>query len=198
MANGYTQKFTLSDLFNNSALRRVLPQVNYKEITTEDGKVSKRTNMRSVNRIVFDTSESVANRILKNVISARRQDNLEIIGEGDIARCSNEIYLALMRAKGKIEFTANDMGLIRSALKQGMKQKATTGKEPMLYLKAQSIMQIKTMTTKQLRNLLNDVMENIYFNGEFYDTQKKFDLPSRLGADYEQSKQKFDNKVGNV
>lgn len=198
MANGYNNKYTLSDLFNNPYFRRVLPQVNYKELKNPDGGISRRTNMRSVNRIVFDTSENTARRFLDNMKASRRGDEMEIIGNGDIESCATAVYSACVRAKRSIEFTANNMNIIRSALKAGMKQKAKTGNEPKLFLKAESLLQIKSMSDKELRHLLNDVMENIYFNGDFYETQQKFELEKRLGNEYKQYKDKFDYKVGRV
>ena len=198
MRNGYTNKYTLSELFNNPYFRRVLPQVNYRELKNPDGGISRRTNLRSVNRIVFDTSENTANKLLTNVKSKRSGDSMEIVGDGNIANCVEAVYNACMRAKRTVEYTANNMNIIRSALKAGMKQKAKTGSEPKLFLRAESLLQIKSMNDKQLRLLLNDVMENIYFNGDFYETQQKFGLEERLGSEYKQYKDNFDYKVGKV
>ena len=60
MASRFTQNFTLTDIFNNKKLKDKLPLINYKEIEREDGKVSRRTNTKTINRLVFDVSTSAA------------------------------------------------------------------------------------------------------------------------------------------
>ena len=60
MANGYSQIFTLKDIFNNKKLKDKLPLVNYKEKELENGKISQRTNAKTINRFIFDTATSAA------------------------------------------------------------------------------------------------------------------------------------------
>ena len=47
MAGRYSQIFTLKDIFNNVNLKGKLPLINYKETMLENGKISKRTNVKS-------------------------------------------------------------------------------------------------------------------------------------------------------
>ena len=54
MASRFTQTFTLTDIFNNKKLKDKLPLINYREIERENGKVSRRTNAKTINRLVFD------------------------------------------------------------------------------------------------------------------------------------------------
>ena len=53
MANRYSQNFTLTDIFNNPKLKGKLPLINYKERELEGGKISVRTNGKTVNRQVL-------------------------------------------------------------------------------------------------------------------------------------------------
>lgn len=200
MANGYSNHFTLNDLFNNSLMRNVLPQVNYKERVDKDGELRQRTNMRSVNRIVFDTAERTAKPYYSTFNARRHGDEMLIFGDmvGEQDACVDAVYNACERAKLKIEFTSNNMNLIRNAVKISMKSRDMSGKVPKLYLRAESLEEIKGMKPNQLRRLLNDVMENIYFNGDFYNVQDKYRLKERLGVDYETMKEDFNRRVGRL
>ena len=200
MANGYSQIFTLEELFNNSQMRRVLPQVNYKEKTTPSGKLSQRTNLRTANRIVFDTAENNARPYYSQMLAHRQGDTITINGvmKGDINSCVDRVYNAMKALKLKLEFTANDMNLIRETIKTLNKGKNGIGEEPRLFLRAESLMQIKAMKPNQLRELLNNVMENIYFNPAFSEVQEKLKLNERLGIDYENMKEDFNRRVGNI
>ena len=67
MANRFSQNFTLLDIFNNKKLRNKIPLINYREKELENGKISKRTNAKTVNRQVFETAKSSGQINLKRV-----------------------------------------------------------------------------------------------------------------------------------
>ena len=68
MASEYSQIFTLTDILNNKKLKDKIPLINYKEKELENGKISARTNGKTVNRQVFDTATSAARPFFKPLI----------------------------------------------------------------------------------------------------------------------------------
>ena len=81
MASEYSQIFTLTDIFNNKKLKTKIPLINYKEKELKNGKVSRRTNVKSVNRQVFDTATSAARPFYKPIRTSRSGDIMIISGE---------------------------------------------------------------------------------------------------------------------
>ena len=97
MANRFSQNFTLTDIFNNKKLKDKIPLINYKEKELENGKISRRTNAKTVNRQVFDTATSAARPFYKPMITTRSGDLMIISGEliGDHDGAVDAVYNAL-------------------------------------------------------------------------------------------------------
>ena len=201
MANRYSQIFTLKDLFNNPKIKDKLPQINYKEIERENGKISVRTNTKTVNRQIFDTATSAARPFYKPIQTIRSGDRMIIQGNlvGNHDNAVDAIYNALQAKRLLLMYTANNVDMIRSALKESEKNKRTYGIDTKLYLRVNSMTEIEGMTNKQVQALLNNIMENIYYGDNFPLTQKKYGvetLPSRNKLDYQQRKLKWKQMVG--
>lgn len=203
MANRFSQNFTLLDIFNNKKLRNKIPLINYREKELENGKISRRTNAKTVNRQVFETAKSSARPFYTPMVASQSGDKLIIGGE---LRINSEpedvvdaIYNDLLAKKQILIFTANNADMIRDALKEAEKNRRNYGIQTKLYLRVQSMQQIEGMTEKQVAYLMNDIMENIVYGDDFPATQKKWkvqEMAVKSPYNYEQRKEKWQQKVG--
>lgn len=182
MAGRYSQIFSLTDIFNNKKLKGKIPLINYKEKDLGNGKISRRTNVKTINRLVFDTSTSAARPFYKPLITHRMGDKIEISGNlvGDYDTAVDTIYNALLSQKQVMIYTVNNADIIRSALKEAEKNKRKYGIDSKLMLRAKSMQEIEGMSKRQIQALLSDIMENIYFGDNFPETQKKYNVKELL------------------
>ena len=200
MANGYSQIFTLKDIFNNKKLKDKLPLVNYKEKELENGKISQRTNAKTINRFVFDTATSAARPFYKPIKTTRSGDLMIISGElvGEHDEAVDAVYNALQSKSVLFIWTANNVKMIRDALKESEKNK-NNGVATKLYLRVQSMQQIEGMTKPQIQALLQNIMENIVYGDDFPKTQKKYGVENwnlSNKFNYNQLKLRWKNRVG--
>lgn len=201
MATRYSQNFTLTDIFNNKRLKGKIPLINYKEIEREDGKVSRRTNAKTINRLVFDISTSAARPYYKPITTHRSGNTMVISGNlvGDHNAAVEAVYNALQSQKQVMSYTVNNADIIRSALKEAEKNKRNYGVDSKLYLRAQSMTEIEGMTKKQIQALIDNIMENIFYGSDFPETQKKYgveNLPVKSPYDYKQRQEQWKRKIG--
>ena len=203
----YKQIFTLKDIFNNKKLRGKLPLINYKEFEREDGKISVRTSPKSVGRIVYDSAIKGAKPFYNPLMHSKSGDFIEVGGTlvGDFDKAYESVYQSINTNKQIILWTANNVGMIRSALKESEKNKRQYGIEGKLWLRAGSMQEIENMSKPQLQQLLSDIMDNLYYNDNYPATQKKYGVqymglmkaPGRTALyDYKERKKIWENKVG--
>ena len=200
MANRFSQNFTLTDIFDNKKLKDKIPLINYKEKELENGKISRRTNAKTVNRFVFDTATSAARPFYKPMITTRSGDLMIISGEliGAHDGAVDAVYNALQSKRVLFIWTANNVKMIRDALKESEKNK-NNGVATKLYLRVQSMQQIEGMTKPQIQELLQNVMENIVYGDDFPKTQKKYGVENwnlSNKFNYNQLKLRWKNRVG--
>lgn len=176
MANRFSQTFTLTDIFNNKQLKDKIPLINYREKELENGKISHRTNAKTVNRMVFDTATSSARPFYRPIRTTRSGDTMIISGElvGDHDGAVDAVYNALMAKKSILIWTANNADMIRSALKEAEKNKRKHGINTKLFLRAQTMQEIEGMSKPQIQALMSDIMENIIYGDNFPKTQEKY------------------------
>lgn len=203
MASGYSQIFTLTDIFNNKKLKDKIPLINYKEKELENGKISRRTNVKTVNRQVFDTATSAARPFYKPIKTSRSGNTMIISGElvGDHDGAVDAVYNALQAKRSILIWTANNADMIRSALKEAEKNKRNFGINSKLYLRVQSMQQIEGMTKPQIQALMSDIMENIVYGDDFPKTQKKYGvdkLAVKSPYNYNQRKLRWKYRVGDI
>ena len=193
----YSQIFTLKDIFNNKKLRGKLPLVNYKERTDESGKVHRTTRMQTIPAMVFETSK-IAARPFYKPMDAHKTGNFISIGgttESNLDDIQDAVYSALAAKSGLMSFIANSADMIRTALKEGERQ----SQKPKLYLRAVSMLEIENMNNKQLQALMDNVLENIFYSGNFPKTAQKYAVEQinvNSPYSYEQRKQKWEMRVG--
>ena len=186
---------------NNKRLKGKIPLINYKEIEREDGKVSRRTNAKTINRLVFDISTSAARPYYKPITTHRSGNTMVISGNlvGDHNAAVEAVYNALQSQKQVMSYTVNNADIIRSALKEAEKNKRNYGADAKLYLRAQSMTEIEGMTKKQIQALIDNIMENIFYGSDFPETQKKYgveNLPVKSPYDYKQRQEQWKRKIG--
>ena len=203
MANRFSQNFTLVDIFNNKKLRNKIPLINYREKELENGKISRRTNAKTVNRQVFDAAKSSARPFYNPMVASQSGDKLIIGGElrinSELEDVVDAVYNGLLAKKQILIFTANNADMIRDALKEAEKNRRNYGIQCKLYLRVQSMQQIEGMTEKQVAYLMNDIMENIVYSDDFIATQKKWNVQEmavKSPYTYEQRKEQWQQKVG--
>lgn len=201
MASRFTQNFTLADIFNNQNLKNKLPMINYKEKTVEDGKVSYRTDLKTVNRRVLETAKSAARPFYKPMIATQSENMLTISGTlvGDHNNAVDAVYSALQGQKQLMLWTANNAYMIRDALKESEQNKRNNGIDCKLYLRAQSMQQIQGMSRPQIIALLTDIMDNIIYGDDFPITQKKWQVesaPDNSHYTYAQRRENWKQKIG--
>ena len=201
MATRYSKNFTLTDIFNNKRLKGKIPLINYKEIEREDGKVSRRTNAKTINRLVFDISTSAARPYYKPITTHRSGNTMVISGNlvGDHNAAVEAVYNALQSQKQVMSYTVNNADIIRSALKEAEKNKRNYGADAKLYLRAQSMTEIEGMTKREIQALIDNIMENIFYGSDFPETQKKYgveNLPVKSPYDYKQRQEQWKRKIG--
>lgn len=201
MAGRYSQTFSLTDIFNNKKLKDKIPLINYREKELENGKISRRTNAKTINRLVFDISTSAARPFYKPITTQRSGDTMVIGGNlvGDHNSAVDAVYNALLSQKQVMIYTVNNADMIRSALKEAEKNKRKYGNDTKLYLRVQSMTEIEGMSKREIQALLNNIMENIVYGDNFPETQKKYgveNLPVRSPYNYKQRQLRWKIRVG--
>ena len=188
MGSRFSQIFTLTDIFNNKNLKDKIPLINYKEKELENGKISRRTNAKTVNRMVFDTATTSAKPFYKPLKTSRSGDVMIISGElvGNHDEAVEAVYMGLMAKKSILIWTANNADMIRYALKEAEKNKRDYGINSKLFLRVQSMQEIEGMSRPQIQALMNDIMENIIYGDDFPKTQKKFNVKEMLNTQAKQ------------
>ena len=201
--NNYTENFTLTDIFNNKELEGKLPLINYRDymaITPEGSKFYNKTSVQTIRKQIFDGSIHMARFYYKPLKVVKSRNMLILDGNlvYDHDSCVNDIYDNLVGMKPMLSYTANNVDMIRSAIKEAEKNKRLYGLNSKLFLRQQSMMEIKGLTNRQRQNFMNDVMSNILFGDNFPITQKKFKV-SELNygqKDYATLRKAWREKVG--
>ena len=207
----FKQKFTLEDLFSNPDLKDYLPQFKITEKKAEDSGLQ------------FDTAYKVnkANIIpmIKNYArlgASPFYDKVKVVGQneiivsGKLKRNSTiqEAYDSVLRALQtnayNLSFTTQNSNIIRSMLDKTINgKKFRNGYMPKLYLKINSLEEIKSLDRMERAKLMKNVMENIYFSDDFKpDREPSMEKGTFISnarntlRDYASLKQEFDRKVG--
>lgn len=202
MATRYSQIFTLKDIFNNQLLEGKVPLINYKEIQKDDGKMSYRTYGKTITKQVFDIAKASARPHYTHFI-AQKHANLIEIG-GSISTTLESAYRSILSNlnanKTLFKFIGENADVIRSALKEAEKNKRVYGFSSKLHLRVQSMEEIYGMSNKQLISMMNNIMEDIYFSGNYPKTVKKYGIEEALNSqgtyDFAQRQRNWQIRVG--
>lgn len=207
MATRFSQNFTLADIFNNKKLAGKIPLINYREREREDGKTIKRINVKTVPRLVFDTSIKAARPFYRPFKPSKSGDVIIMDGTlvGDHDAAVDAVFAALLGQITVMKWTVNNADMIRDALKEGENNSRRYGFKSALYLRAQSMREIEGMSGRQIQALMTDIMENIVYGDDFPKTKLKWSVedistnPQRGRIlTYEQRRLRWKTKVGNL
>lgn len=195
----YTKVFTLKDIFNNKELKDKIPLINYKEKVDTNGKMHKTTGLKSVSYVVYESAKKSATPFYSPLKTSKLQNNIQIGGVlvGDFDTAFETIYQDLLAKRNLMKFTANSGDLIRSALKYSEK----LPQAPKLYLRVNSIAQIKSLNNRQLIAFMDNVLENIFYSDNFTEIQKKYKLDTikiKSPYDYATLKDQWQRRVGEI
>lgn len=197
MANRYSQIFTLKDLFYNEKLKDKLPYIDYKNDKSND------TANKDINQEILSISTSAATPFYEKLSINMTDGKIEISGKlaGNHDSAVNAVYNAILSQKDTLSFTAGNADIIKAALKETENNKKNNGINSKLYLRVQSIQQIQGMSKPQLNELMENVLENIFYGDDFPQTQKAFKLENvavNSPFNYNQRKLRWKYKVGDV
>lgn len=202
MAGRYSQIFTMRDIFTNPNLLGRLPIIDYKETPKDNGKVSVRTKLQSVDKYVFDTTQFVANMFYKPARVYRSKGQIIVTGnlDGDTSQVVDAIYETLLASKDIMAWSGYHTELLRDALKESESNRRKYGIQTKLYLRCQSMQEIEGMTRKQLSQLLLNVFENIFYGDDFPKTRRKYFEEYFIARDgsFEQEQLNWKLRVGDV
>lgn len=200
MANRYSQNFTLTDILTNKQLRGKMPYISYKEKETETGEVKQRTQVLTVRKQVFDNAIISAKPYYSPLVTTKSENTLILDGNlvGDHNQAVDAVYNSLKGIRAELTWTANTSNLLRYAMKEAERNKRKFGIETKLYLRPQSMQEIKGMSRPQYQALLSDIIENIFCSDDFPETQKKFEVDKLMksGYTYKQQVENWKQKVG--
>lgn len=196
----YNNNLTLAEIFGDKKLRGKLPLISYKETQTDRGKLSQRTRAKSVSQMVYDKAVMSARPYYKPLKSSKNGDTIIIGGitETPLTDIVDIIYTQLLGIKQLLVITANDTNIIRSALKESGQNKAKSGVDTKLYLRVGSLQQLEQMSNRDRNKVINDIMKNIYFSGNFPKTVQKFGLDKMFsnGKSFEQRQREWQREIG--
>lgn len=208
----YNKLFTLSDLFHNEELKGYLPQVyitNRKNGYTDvKFKHTRYGEFNYVDEIITITKIGAMPYMKKPTISMSADG---IVCSGEIRKNSTiqQAYEGVLYA---LQANATSIGFIGSynteitdvmkKIRRSDRYKNGDLSEPKLYLRINSLNEIKYMTQKEKEALLKNVVENIYFSDDF----KQYREPSmerhsfivnnrNVLRGYDSLKREFDRKV---
>lgn len=204
----YNKLFTLSDLFHNKELKGILPQISITEMSKEgfQAKSYRVKGFKSIEDEIKMYCKIGALPYMKNI-----HINNEIVVSGTL-RKNATIQLAYGSVLSTLQGASASLSLLGSygdvitnifkKTRKSMRYKLGDKTEPKLYLRITSINEIKNMSEKQKKALINNVVENIYFSDEFKEyrepsmEKESFIVNNRNTLrGYESLKRDFDRKV---
>lgn len=206
----YSKLFTLSDLFNNKDLKGVLPQLNIKTNSNGYSSVSFKNNyldeilmyakigaMPYMKNITMGWDYSVGGDAFYVKGEIRKYSTLQNAYEG--------VLTTLQNASSSISLLASYGDTITDVFKKIRKSdryRFGDKTEPKLYLRINSLDEIKFMTKEKKDALIKNVIENIYFSDDFKEyrepsMEKECFIVNKRNAirNYDSLKRNFDRKV---
>lgn len=214
----YSKKFTLYDLFNNKDLRGYLPQAKIrtsKFVSSINGK-----EYRQIESIKFDDyidqiveiSKRTARITMKNV-KANTNAYMVALIKGtlrkgySITNTYNDVLMAIRNNAYMVKFFYFNREQIAKAMKETESLLGVNREKNRLYLRINSLDEIKGFDRMEMAKFLKDVMENIYFNDNFIKTENAFDRlkleksmfiknARNQMSSWANLKREFDRKVG--
>ncbi len=187
----YKQNFSLSDIFNNKSIRKKLPIGDFNEIE-KNKRVSKNGQLRIIGNQIKSLSSAAASKYYNKVRVTRTNRTITIKGDLNVSygKAYNGIYNYIKSKSGLLSSLALNNEILQTAWMEEKKNSKPTK----LYLKVANIKEIKSMNANQLKSLMNDIIDNIRFSGNYPKAQKLFG--EKQDGDFMKQKQIWMKKVG--
>lgn len=200
MATNYSQKFTLFDLFSNKDLKGVLPQISFKEFMDENGKMHYRTRIKTVPFMVFDISKTAAKPHYSVLNPLKKGNTITLDGKltTSLTDAYKAVYSAIRAEREMLSITVNNLAFVREAMKESRQRELNGLGTPKLYLRVGSIMELKGMPKQQRNQVMQNVMENLFYNPAFYFSQSEFrvnEIKINSPKTYEERAQEWKRRV---
>lgn len=194
----YSNNITLLDIFNNKTVAKKLPIGNYKE-QGRGNKLDSNAQIRIIANQILDFSRTAARQYYNPLRCSRK--NRTITVKGKLQKSYNAAYNGIYTAlKGKARLLATlitNNELIRCAVIEDTLRKG--GQAPKLYLRIANVTQIKNMNANQLWGLLNDIVNNIKYSGNYPKTSKLLVREDKqYGNQFNDQWKKWFNKVDRI
>ncbi|MDR1138316.1 MAG: hypothetical protein LBK70_00345 [Clostridiales bacterium] len=209
MGVGYSDKLTLAHIFNNKSLAKVLPIGDYKEKSNRKGKIDDKAQMRIIANQVMDIAKQSAVPYYSPL--KVKWSNRSIVISGTLTKSYDGAYNAIFRAvdskKRLLASLATNNELIRMAWLENKGKFPMFGDDtvgqgqylrrvsPKLLLRAKSVADIKQMNDNELLDIVNDIVDNIKYSGNYPQTVSQLGI--RMDTQqYRQAQAKWRKKVG--
>ena len=198
--SNYNNNFTLFDIFGNRRLRTKLPMIDI--VFSQKGTgFSWETSTRNMERQVYSVAVSAAKPLYNPLKATHGGSKVVLDGSSELSLTDiqNAVYDTINAQKTMLVWTANNITMIDDAMKSAENDKYFFGNDAKVYLRASSMQEIEGMSNTQLQALMNDIMDNIYYNDTYAVTQEKYGLKNAIADspfDYNQRKQAWQRKVG--
>lgn len=205
----YNKLFTLSDLFNNKELKGVLPQISITEKTAEGYQYTHSYRVRGFKSVEDEIKMYAKIGAMPYMKNIKTTDEIVVSGtlrkNATIQLAYSSVLSTLQGASASLSLLGSYGDVITDIFKKIRKSsrfRKGDKTEPKLYLRINSINEIKYMTEKQKKALINNVVENIYFSDDFKEyrepsmEKESFIVNNRNTLrGYDGLKRDFDRKV---
>lgn len=208
----YKQLFTLSDLFNNKDLKGYLPQIEFKEYTKNDKIYSSSKGFNYLFDEIVMYARIGAMPYMSNVKITRSttsNDGFYVDGKlrknATLQLAYDSVLSTLQGASGSLTLLGSYGDTIEGMMREirkTSKYRMGDKSEPKLWLRINSLQEIKSMNKQQKDALLKNIIENIYFSDDFKPYREpslerhSFIVNNRnVLMGYDALKRNFDRKV---
>jgi len=204
----YSDNLTLAHIFNNRSLAKKLPLGDYKEQSNRKGKIDNKAQMRIIANQVKDIARQASTPYYKPLKASR--SNRTIVISGTLIKSYDTAFNGIFKyIDGKKKLLANitlNNEVIRLASLEDRKRVLPYGdaksqtrqlkqNSPRLILRAKSIVEIKRMNGNQLPLVVNDIVESIFYSGNYPLTAKELGI-NLNSEQYKLEQRKWQKKVG--
>lgn len=167
-------RIRLIDFYTDKTLKKKLPIFNFKD-NIGAKKYDSNASLRNMADQITNFTREAARPYYKGVKVTRK--NRTIVVSGNLKTTYNKAYSGIVKSiEGKRRLIAclimnND--LFQAALIEDAKRRAN---RPSLNIRANNISELNKMNSNQLFGVLNDIMKDILYSGNYPQTAKKFGI----------------------
>jgi len=181
----YKAKYTLSQLVKSGVMNELFGTI------TRERKVAKSDEINVEELNAFNIMSILANLCITALLSydsnvkavVRGNSHIQVNVNYDIETSYNAVLSNLQANKTLIQSYANHSQELASALNSQLKFDSKNKDKGKLYLRINNLEEVKSMTPRQKKALLDNIVENIYFNRDFAKAQASLGLRGKNNRD---------------